>query len=68
MSDALPDPFRDDERLIALYRSDPQGAEGRRAAGVLLDRWRSRVDFWCYRMLRDREAAPHLTQDCRLRA
>ena len=68
MSDALPDPFRDDERLIALYRSDPEGAEGRRAAGVLLDRWRNRVYLWCYRMLRDREAALDLTQDCLLRA
>lgn len=68
MREALPESSGDDERLIALFQADPDGPGGRRAAGVLLDRWRNRIYLWCFRMLRDRESALDLTQDCLLRA
>lgn len=69
MKEALPDhPGDDDERLIAIFQADPQGEAGRRAAGMLLDRWRSRIYLWCLRMVRDRESALDLTQECLLRA
>lgn len=68
MKEVLPGDSGDDERLIAIFQSDPDGEEGRRAAGMLLDRWRSRIYLWCLRMVRDRESALDLTQECLLRA
>jgi len=57
-----------DTELLARYRGAPESAEGRRAAGELLARYRGRVYVWCYRMVRDHERALDLAQDALLKA
>ncbi len=56
-----------DEALVLAVQSDPASEEGRRASSVLLLRWRERIFGWCWRMVRDRELALDLTQECLLR-
>jgi RNA polymerase sigma-70 factor, ECF subfamily len=60
--------FPSDEHLVLVARSGPDTGEGRRAAETLLMRWRERLYLWCYRMVRDRELALDLTQECLVRA
>jgi RNA polymerase sigma-70 factor, ECF subfamily len=60
--------IRSDEQLAADYQADPAGPRGRRAAEVLLSRWRTRVYLWCFRMVREREQALDLTQETLTRA
>ena len=57
-----------DDALLARYRRDPQGDDGRLAAGRLLDRYRGRVYVWCHRMVGDHERALDLAQDALLKA
>jgi RNA polymerase sigma-70 factor (ECF subfamily) len=57
-----------DEDLVLAYQRDPASEPGRRAASALLMRWRERLYFWCWRMVRDRELALDLTQECLVRA
>jgi RNA polymerase sigma-70 factor, ECF subfamily len=57
-----------DEQLVTLSCSDPGGVESRRAAEVLLLRWRERLYRWCFRMVGDPERALDLTQECLVRA
>jgi RNA polymerase sigma-70 factor (ECF subfamily) len=57
-----------DEDLLALFRRDPEGGEGRRAAGELLGRYRGRVYAWCYRVVGDHDRALDLAQDVLLKA
>ncbi len=56
-----------DEALVLAVQSDPASEEGRRASSVLLLRWRERIFSWCWRMVRDRELALDLTQECLIR-
>jgi RNA polymerase sigma-70 factor, ECF subfamily len=57
-----------DEQLVRLTRSDLASSQGRRAAEALLMRWRERLYLWCFRLVRDRERALDLTQECLIRA
>jgi RNA polymerase sigma-70 factor, ECF subfamily len=57
-----------DQALLARYRGDPEGEEGRRAAGELLARYRGRVYRWCYRVVGEHERALDLAQDVLLKA
>ena len=58
----------DDEELVAIWRRDPDGADGRAATAELLGRYRQRVYRWCHGYLRDHEAALDLAQDVLLAA
>jgi RNA polymerase sigma-70 factor (ECF subfamily) len=51
-----------DDELLARYRSDPGGEGGRRAAGLLLARYRGRVYAWAMRMMREHEDALDVAQ------
>lgn len=55
---------RNDEELVRAHQADPDGVAGRRAASELLRRWRSRIFAWCHHLVRDRERALELSQDC----
>lgn len=57
-----------DEELLARFRQAPDPADGRRAAGELLARYRGRVYTWCYRVVGDHDRALDLTQDVLLKA
>ena len=57
-----------DEELVRAVQLDPASEAGRRAASALLTRWRERIYLWCWRMVRDRELALDLTQECLVRA
>jgi RNA polymerase sigma-70 factor (ECF subfamily) len=57
-----------DHELLKRYRQAPETAEGRRAAGELLGRYRGRVYTWCFRMVRDHERALDLAQETLLKA
>jgi RNA polymerase sigma-70 factor (ECF subfamily) len=57
-----------DDLLLARFRAAPDSAEGRRAAGELLARYRGRVYTWCYRVVGDHERALDLAQDVLLKA
>jgi RNA polymerase sigma-70 factor (ECF subfamily) len=57
-----------DEQLVRAVQVDPASEAGRRAASTLLTRWRERIYAWCWRMVRDRELALDLTQECLVRA
>ena len=57
-----------DEELLARWRQSPEGEEGRRAAGLLLARWRGRVYTWSLRLLRDHEDALDVAQVVLLKA
>jgi RNA polymerase sigma factor (sigma-70 family) len=67
MSGTNPDDVVDD-RLLARFRADPSGEEGRRAAGELLARYRGRVYAWCYRVVGDHDRSLDLAQDVLLKA
>lgn len=53
---------------MRVVQADPASEPGRLAASVLLTRWRERLYLWCWRMVRDRELALDLTQECLVRA
>jgi len=57
----------EDQELLDRFRRDPEGAGGRRAAGELLMRYRSRVYAWCRRMVGDPDRALDLAQDVLLK-
>ena len=57
-----------DEELLARYRRDPDGEAGRRAAGLLLARYRGRVYAWAFRMVREHEDALDIAQVVMLKA
>jgi RNA polymerase sigma-70 factor (ECF subfamily) len=59
---------RSDEDLLAIYRGDPDGTHGRRAAGEVLSRYRGRVYQWCHRLVGNHERALDLAQDVLLKA
>jgi RNA polymerase sigma-70 factor (ECF subfamily) len=66
---AQPVPIRcDDATLVARWRRDPESADGREAAALLLGRYRRRVYRWCHGCVRDHEAALDLAQDVMLSA
>ncbi len=58
----------DDDALVATFQQDPGSEAGRRAAETLLLRWRERIYLWCHGILRDRELALDVTQECLVRA
>ena len=53
----------EDEVLVRRFQADPQGSAGRGAAGELIARWQVRVYSWCFRILREREAALDAAQE-----
>ncbi len=57
-----------DEELLEAWRTAPDGEEGRKAAGLLLARWRGRVYAWALRLLRDHEDALDIAQVVLLKA
>ena len=57
-----------DDELLARFRQDPEGEAGRRAAGMLLARYRGRVYTWALRMLREHEDALDCAQTVLLKA
>jgi RNA polymerase sigma-70 factor (ECF subfamily) len=57
-----------DDELLVRYRRAPDDPEGRRAAGELLMRYRSRVYSWCRRMVGEHERAMDLAQDVMIKA
>jgi len=57
-----------DEQLLDRYRQSPESAEGRRAAGQLLARYRGRVYAWAYRLVRENENALDIAQAVLLKA
>jgi RNA polymerase sigma-70 factor (ECF subfamily) len=52
-----------EDELLRRAREDAGGEDGRRAAGELLQRYRTRVYAWCRRYVRDHERALDLAQD-----
>lgn len=59
--------WSDADLALASIR-DPDGAEGRRAAGILLERYARPVYRWCYDRVRDPELSEDLAQEALLRA
>jgi len=57
-----------DEQLLAAYRAAPDSADGRRAAGQLLARYRARVYAWAFRLVREHESALDIAQVVLLKA
>jgi RNA polymerase sigma-70 factor (ECF subfamily) len=55
---------RTDLELVHLFQSRPEAREGRQAERELLQRWRSRIHAWCWRIVGDREQAEDLAQEC----
>jgi RNA polymerase sigma-70 factor (ECF subfamily) len=55
-----------DDVLIQTYQADRNGARGREAVSVLLERWRLRVYQWARRVVREHEPALDIAQDCLL--
>jgi RNA polymerase sigma-70 factor (ECF subfamily) len=55
---------RTDLELVQLFQSGPESRDGRQAERELLQRWRSRIHGWCWRMVGDREQAEDLAQEC----
>jgi RNA polymerase sigma-70 factor (ECF subfamily) len=56
--------LRDDEDLVRTFQSGPESEAGRRAVSELLKRWRARIHAWCWHVVRERELAEDLAQDC----
>jgi RNA polymerase sigma-70 factor (ECF subfamily) len=56
-----------DESLALWYARDPASAAGRAALARLVERWSGRVYVWAYRIVREREQALDLSQDCLVR-
>ena len=57
-----------DEELLRRWREAPEAEAGRRAAGLLLARWRGRVYAWALRLMRDHEDALDIAQVVLLKA
>jgi RNA polymerase sigma-70 factor (ECF subfamily) len=57
-----------DAELLLAYRRDPSGATGRRAISELFGRYRMALYRWCFRYMRDHEAALDLAQETMLEA
>jgi RNA polymerase sigma-70 factor (ECF subfamily) len=57
-----------DDVLVRAAQEDPGSEEARRAACVLLSRYRERVYAWCYERLRDPERALDIAQEVLLSA
>jgi RNA polymerase sigma-70 factor (ECF subfamily) len=57
-----------DHELVLAYQRSPESAPGRRAADLLLDRYRRRVLLWCRRLIRDPDLAEDLAHDALLGA
>ena len=57
-----------DDTLLDRFHADPEGEAGRRAAGILLARYRSRVYAWAFRLVREHEEALDLAQVVLLKA
>jgi RNA polymerase sigma-70 factor (ECF subfamily) len=57
-----------DEELLGRFRADPEGEAGRKAAGLLLARYRGRVYAWALRLLREHEDALDVAQTVLLKA
>jgi len=56
-----------DELLALRYARDSASAAGRAALATLVERWSGRVYAWAYRIVREREQALDLSQDCLVR-
>ena len=57
-----------DDELLGRFRADPEGETGRRAAGLLLARYRGRVYAWALRLVREHEDALDIAQVVMLKA
>jgi len=57
-----------DDELLGRFRADPEGEAGRRAAGLLLARYRGRVYAWALRLVREHEDALDIAQVVMLKA
>ncbi len=57
-----------DHELVLAYQRSPESAPGRRAAELLLDRYRRRVLLWCRRLIHDPDLAEDLAHDALLGA
>jgi len=57
-----------DDELLGRFRADPEGETGRRAAGLLLARYRGRVYAWALRLLREHDEALDIAQIVMLKA
>lgn len=57
-----------DEELALLAAASPDSFEGRRAAGLVLERYTKLLYGWCYTFVHDRDQAEDLAQDILLRA
>lgn len=54
---------RDDENLVRVAQRQREEPAGRNAASELLTRYQKAVYGWCYRYVRDRDAALDMAQD-----
>src|SRR5690242_12685753 len=68
MNGARFDEGEPDDALLARFRAAPESADGRRAAGQLLARYRGRVYAWAFRLVREHEQALDLAQAVLLKA
>ena len=57
-----------DSELLAAYRRDPEGTNGRRAISELFGRYSLGLYRWCLRYMRDHEAALDLAQESLMEA
>jgi RNA polymerase sigma-70 factor (ECF subfamily) len=57
-----------DTELLGRFRADPEGESGRRAAGLLLARYRGRVYVWALRLMREHDAALDIAQIVMMKA
>jgi RNA polymerase sigma-70 factor (ECF subfamily) len=57
-----------DEELVARHRAAPATEDGRRAAGLLLARYRGRVYAWAFRLVREHEDALDIAQAVLIKA
>lgn len=57
-----------DDDLLSRFRADPEGETGRKAAGILLARYRGRVYAWALRLLREHDEALDIAQIVMLKA
>ena len=55
---------RTDEELVRLIQTSPGTDDAQRLVSELLKRWRASIFSWCWRVVRDRELAEDLAQDC----
>src|SRR5262245_33964711 len=56
-----------DESLALQFARDPESPDGRAALATLVERWSGRVYVWAYRIVREREQALDVSQDCLVR-